>query len=51
MFECVSLFLTVIRLDLIGISGIFDRLNCIFDALSACRQVTGCEDGVYSVNL
>lgn len=45
--KCVPLFFTVIRLDLIGISGIFDRLNCIFDALSACRQVTGCEDGVY----
>ena len=35
-FKSVPLFLTVIRLDLIGISGIFDRLNCILDALSAC---------------
>ena len=34
--KCVPLFFTVIRLDLIGISGIFDRLNCILDALSAC---------------
>ena len=30
--KCVPLFFTVIRLDLIGISGIFDRLNCILDA-------------------